>query len=63
MTEIKMPRTGTKIPLSQPIPLSNKSIGEILVVEPSGALYTKLGEPRVLIFNASGGAYHVEQRR
>lgn len=61
MTEIKITRPSKTIKLARPIPIGPKSIGEIEIKEPSGGLYTRLGEPRVMVYNASGSGYWVEQ--
>jgi hypothetical protein len=50
-----------KIKLAKPVDLGGKMMAEITLKEPSGGLYIKLGDPRVLVFNASGSGYWVEQ--
>jgi hypothetical protein len=49
------------IRLSKPIELFGKSIAEIELKEPRGGMYVRLGDPRVLVFNASGSGYWVER--
>jgi hypothetical protein len=41
--------------------LHGKKSPEIDLKEPSGALYVKLGDPRLLVFNPSGSGYWIEQ--
>ena len=49
------------IRLEKPITLHNKTTSEIEIREPSGGLYVKLGDPRLLVFNPSGSGYWIEQ--
>jgi hypothetical protein len=49
------------IKLEKPIELHGKKSPEIEIKEPSGALYVKLGDPRLLVFNPSGSGYWIEQ--
>jgi len=49
------------IKLAKPVKFHDKLLEEIELKEPSGGLYVKLGDPRVLVFNASGSGYWVEQ--
>jgi len=42
------------IKLAKPVKFHDKLLEEIELKEPSGGLYVKLGDPRVLVFNASG---------
>lgn len=49
------------IKLEKPLEVHGKKSGEIELKEPSGALYVKLGDPRLLVFNPSGSGYWVEQ--
>ncbi|HKI14342.1 MAG TPA: hypothetical protein VKA12_04930 [Roseiarcus sp.] len=49
------------VKLSKPVKFHDKLLDEIELKEPSGGLYVKLGDPRVLVFNASGSAYWVER--
>jgi hypothetical protein len=49
------------IKLTKPIELHGKRLNEVELREPNGAMYIKHGEPRVLVFNASGSGYWVEQ--
>jgi hypothetical protein len=50
-----------KIQLEKPIDLFGKKATEIELKEPSGALYVKLGDPRLVVFNPSGSGYWIEQ--
>ena len=50
-----------RVTLRKPFEAHGKMTAEIELKEPSGALYIKLGDPRILIFNASGSGYWVEQ--
>ena len=49
------------IKLSKPVDFHGKPLAELELKEPSGGLYVKLGDPRVLVFNASGSGYWVER--
>lgn len=55
-----MPVTKT-IVLTKPIDLHGKREVEIKLREPSGADYIRIGEPRVLVYSATGSGYWVEQ--
>jgi hypothetical protein len=63
--EATLTRRSVKIKLSQPIPgfIADGSMkpDELELKEPVGWLYIRLGEPRVMVFNASGSGYWVEQ--
>lgn len=50
-----------KISLAKPIETFGKKCAEIELREPSGYLYIKLGDPRLLVFNPSGSGYWIEQ--
>ena len=53
---------GTYVRLTSPIEAFGKTYSEISLKEPSGALYMRLGEPRIAVLNAEGGGgYFVEQ--
>jgi hypothetical protein len=52
--------SNISVKLSKPVEVFGKRIGAVELKEPTGGLYTKLGEPRTLIFSASGGGYWVE---
>jgi hypothetical protein len=56
-----MPNVTVK--LSKPIEAmaGKRPTAEVELREPNGGLYVKLGEPRMLVFNASGSGYWVEQ--
>jgi hypothetical protein len=49
------------IHLSKPIELFGKRLTELELREPSGGDYLRNGDPRILVFNASGSGYWVEQ--
>ncbi len=53
--------TSTTIKLAKPFQHFDTTVAEIEVKEPTGALFTKLGEPRVMVLNATGSGYWVEQ--
>jgi hypothetical protein len=53
---------SVKVELTKPIELYGKRVAEIELREPNGGLYVKHGEPRVLVFNASGSGYWVPQQ-
>jgi hypothetical protein len=53
---------SVKVELTRPIELHGKRLAEIELREPTGGLYVKHGEPRVLVFNASGSGYWVPQQ-
>jgi hypothetical protein len=53
-----MPNISVK--LSKPVEVFGKCVGAVELKEPTGGLYVKLGEPRILVFNASGSGYWVE---
>ena len=48
------------VTLSKPITLFGKTTGSIELREPNGGQFVKHGEPRTLVFNASGSGYWVE---
>jgi hypothetical protein len=52
---------SVKVQLAKPIELHGKRLTEVELREPNGGLYVKHGEPRVLVFNASGSGYWVPQ--
>ena len=55
-------RSATVVKLTRPVPwFDGQTITQISLREPSGRQYVKLGDPRVLVWNASGGGYWVEQ--
>ena len=60
---ITMPPQPTKtVKLLKPLPwLDNQTLTEVKLKEPTGGQYVKLGDPRILVFNASGSGYWVEQ--
>jgi hypothetical protein len=62
--QITMPEHPTKtVKLLRPFPwMDGRMVTQITLKEPSGRLYVKLGDPRVLVWNASGGGYWVEQQ-
>jgi hypothetical protein len=48
------------VTLSKPITIFGKTVGSIELKEPNGYQFVKHGEPRTLVFNASGSGYWVE---
>jgi hypothetical protein len=50
-----------KVKLTKPVEIFNKPVREVELKEPTGGVYVKLGEPRILVFNASGSGYFIEQ--
>ena len=61
MNEQKTNRAKTVVRLADPVTLFDKQIYEIVLREPGGGLYGRLGEPRVMVYNATGSGYYVEQ--
>ena len=55
-----MPPTE-KITLAAPFQLFGKTVSEVELTEPTGGLYSLLGEPRILVHSASGGGYYIDQ--
>ncbi len=51
---------NVKIKLTKPVQMFNKPIAEIELKEPNGSQFIMWGEPRSLVFNASGSGYWVE---
>jgi hypothetical protein len=51
----------TQVKLAKPFRWHDETVNELELKEPTGALYTRLGEPRVLVYNATGSGYYVEQ--
>ena len=49
------------IDLVDPFVIFDKRLEKIVLKEPSGALYTQLGEPRILVRMPDNSAYWVEQ--
>jgi hypothetical protein len=48
------------VTLSKPISIFGKTAGSIELKEPNGGMFVRFGEPRTLVFNASGSGYWVE---
>jgi hypothetical protein len=48
------------VTLSKPITIFGKTAGSIELKEPNGGMFVRFGEPRTLVFNASGSGYWVE---
>jgi hypothetical protein len=48
------------VTLSKPVSIFGKTVGSVELKEPNGAMFVRLGEPRTLVFNASGSGYWVE---
>jgi hypothetical protein len=48
------------VTLSKPVQIFGKTAGSIELKEPNGGQFVRLGEPRTLVFNASGSGYWVE---
>ena len=53
---------NAKVTLSKPIELAGKRLTEVELKEPNGGLYVRIGDPRTLVFNASGSGYYVPQQ-
>ncbi len=49
------------ISISKPFEIFGKHITTVKLKEPTGGQYVKFGDPRILVFNASGSGYWVEQ--
>jgi hypothetical protein len=54
---------GTIIKLTTPVEAFNRNYAEIALREPSGALFMRLGEPRIGVVSSEGGGYFVEQQQ
>jgi hypothetical protein len=54
--------SNVTINLTKPVEVFGKRVSAIELKEPTGGVYTKLGDPRVLVFNASGSGYWVPQQ-
>jgi hypothetical protein len=54
--------TSVKIKLSKHVELFGKRVAEIVIKEPTGGQYTKIGDPRTLVFSTTGSAYWVEDK-
>ena len=53
---------GTIIKLTTPVEAFNRRYTEVTLREPTGALFLRLGEPRIPVLSGeSGGYYFVEQ--
>ena len=50
-----------EVALRKPILVFDKTLNSIKLKEPMGGLYLRLGDPRLLVFNASGSGYYIEQ--
>ena len=48
------------VTLSKPVQIFGKTVGAIELKEPNGGQFVRLGEPRILVFNASGSGYWIE---
>lgn len=51
----------TEIKLIRPIEHHGQTINSITLKEPTGGLYAKLGNPRLIVYNKDGSGYHVER--
>lgn len=51
---------SVKIRLTTPVEFIGKPISEVELKEPNGGLYVRLGDPRTVIFGASGATYFIE---
>jgi hypothetical protein len=51
---------AVKIKLTKPVQIFDKRIAELELKEPNGSQFVTWGEPRTLVFNASGSGYWVE---
>jgi hypothetical protein len=52
---------STTIDLIDPIVWPDKPLNQLILKEPTGGLYSDLGEPRILVRNIDGAGYYVEQ--
>ncbi len=53
---------GTIIKLSMPVEAFGNQVSEIVLREPKGGLFARLGLPRILVFNRdTGSGYYVDQ--
>jgi hypothetical protein len=48
------------VKLSKPVQIFGKTVGSVELKEPNGGQFVRLGEPRILVFNASGSGYWIE---
>lgn len=48
------------VTLSKPVSIFGKTVGSVELKEPNGGQFVRLGEPRILVFNASGSGYWIE---
>jgi hypothetical protein len=53
-----MPNVSIK--LTKSVEIFGKRVGTVELKEPTGGQYVGLGDPRTLVFNASGSGYWVE---
>jgi hypothetical protein len=53
---------SVKVKLTKPVEFFGKRVAEIAMKEPSGGQYTRIGDPRTLVFSATGSAYWVEDK-
>ena len=53
--------TSKTVKLSRPLDAGGKRVSELELKEPGAGLYVRLGDPRIMVFNASGSGYWVEQ--
>src|SRR4051794_7498552 len=53
---------GTIVKLTKPVEVFGQTLNEITLREPTGKLYSRLGDPRIPIMNAtSGSGYWVDR--
>jgi hypothetical protein len=48
------------VALSKPVSIFGKTVRSVELKEPNGGQFVRLGEPRILVFNASGSGYWIE---
>jgi len=61
MSSAAAERAHTMVRLAKPVMFAGNSHAEVRINEPGGSLYAELGEPRVMVYNATGSGYFVEQ--
>ena len=54
--------SSIKVKLTKQVEIFGKRVAEIVMKEPMGGQYTRIGDPRTLVFSTTGSGYWVEDK-
>jgi len=54
--------SNIKVKLTKQVEIFGKRVAEIVMKEPTGGQYTRIGDPRTLIFSMTGSGYWAEDK-